>query len=306
MAFQGFGYSLELHSEAREPFRELDERLQALADTGYTHAEIWTTSSDVYVGGRVNSQQFAQLLAVLDKHRDHLNYTYHLPDHVNLFDLADRDMHERLLRSGIEVGKAMGAESMVYHSGWRLKPPAGTSVAMFDLMARERETLIPLADEVASWGSDIAIETWIDTGCYAGYSYAIWPELLATQVETIDHPAVGLCLDFGHLYIAARWYGFNFMQGVARLAPLTTHFHVADTMGIKDYENHEDPALGRGDLHLPLGWGVIPFEEVFGQFDFPRCSVFTIELRERFFPYIDSVLAESKRLAGLRGTASVT
>ena len=113
MAFRGFGYSLELHSEAREPFREFDERLQALADTGYTHAEIWTTSSDVYVGGQVNSQQFAQLLAVLDKHRDHLNYTYHLPDYVNLFDLADRDMHERLLRSGIEVGKAMGAESMV-------------------------------------------------------------------------------------------------------------------------------------------------------------------------------------------------
>ncbi len=280
--------------------------MQALADTGYTHAEIWTTSSDVYVGGRVNSQQLAQLLAVLDKHRDHLNYTYHLPDHVNLFDLADRDMHERLLRSGIEVGKAMGSESMVYHPGWRPKPPAGTSVAMFDLMARERETLIPLADEVASWGSDIAIETWIDTGCYAGYSYAIWPELLATQVETINHPAVGLCLDIGHVYIAAHWYGFDFMQGVARLAPLTTHFHIADTMGIKDYENRQDPALGRGDLHLPLGWGVIPFEEVFSQFDFPRCSVFTLELRDRFFPYIDSVLAESKRLAGLRGTASVT
>jgi len=305
MTFQGFGYTLELHSEAREPFRELDERLQALADTGYTHAEIWTTSSDVYVGGQVNSQQFAQLLAVLDKHRDHLNYTYHLPDHVNLFDLADRDMHERLLRSGIEVGKAIGAESMVYHPGWRLKQPAGTSVAMFDLMARERETLIPLGDEVASWGSDIAIETWIDTG-YAGYSYAIWPELLATQVETINHPAVGLCLDFGHLYIAARWYGFDFVQGVARLAPLTTHFHVQDTMGIKDYDNHQDPALGRGDLHLPLGWGVIPFEEVFSQIDFPKHPVFNVELRERFFPYIDSVLAESKRLAGLRGTASVT
>lgn len=302
MAFRGFGYSLGADGSAKE----LDERLQALADTGYTHAEIWTGSWDVYVGGRVNSQRLTQLLAVLDKHRDHLNYTYHLPDHVNLFDLADRDMHERLLRSGIEVGKAMGAESMVYHPGWRLRPPAGTSVAMFDLMARERETLIPLGDEVASWGSHIAIETWIDTGCYAGYSYAIWPELLATQVETINHPAVGLCLDIGHVYIAAHWYGFDFVQGVARLAPLTTHFHIADTMGIKDYENHEDPALGRGDLHLPPGWGVIPFEEVFSQFDFPRCSVFTLELRERFFPYIDSVLAESKRLAGLRSTASVT
>jgi len=306
MTFQGFGYTVEIHRETHELGKELDRRLQSLADAGYTHAEVFTDYSDLYVGGRVNSQQLARLLAVLDKHRHHLNYTYHLPGQVNLFDLADRHVHERLLRSGIEVGKAIGAESMVYHPGCRLRPSAGTSVAMFDLMARERETLIPLADKVASWGSDIAIETWIDTGCYAGYSYATWPELLATQVETINHPAVGLCLDFGHLYIAARWYGFDFMQGVARLAPLTTHFHVQDSMGIVDYDGRRDPALGRGDLHLPPGWGDIPLEKVFSQFDFPRCPVFMVELPDRFFPLIDGILADARRLARLRSAASAT
>jgi sugar phosphate isomerase/epimerase len=305
MAFRGFGYTVEVRGHAREPLRELDERLQALAEVGYTHAEIFIETWDVCIGGCVNSRQLVQLLEVLDAHRDHLSYTYHLPSQINLFDLADRDMHERLLQSGIEVGKAIGAESMVYHPGFRLRSAGGTSVAMFDLMARERETLLDLADRVANWSGHIAIETWIDTGG-VGYSYAIWPELLAMQVETINHPAVGLCLDFGHVYIAARWYGFGFLQGVARLAPLTTHLHVADSMGIMDFANRNDPALGRGDLHLPLGWGVIPFEDVFSRFDFPKCSVFTLELRDRFFPHIDSDLVESKRLVSLGGSSSTS
>ena len=163
--------------------------------------------------------------------------------------------------------------------------------------------MLSLADEVAGWGGHIAIETWIDTGS-AGYSYALWPEMLATQVETINHPAVGVCLDFMHLYISARWYGFDYMQGVARLAPLTTHFHMGDTVGIIDLKGHEDPALGQSDLALPPGWGVIPFDEVFRRFDFPKCPIFMIELRQRFIAHLDEILVESKRLAGLRNAAT--
>lgn len=298
MPFQGFGFALWDFGT----IGELEKKLQALLDEGYTHAELDPTCLDVYLGGRVNQVQLTRLVGVLDKYRDRLGYTLHLPGQINLFDLADREMHTRLLHSGLEVGKAIGAESMVYHPGWRLRTPASTSLTMFELMAHEREILLPLADEVASWSGHIAIETWIDTS-YAGYSYALWPEMLATQVETIDHPVVGVCLDFMHLYISARWYGFDYMQGVARLAPLTTHFHMGDTYGIMDFGGREDPALGQGDLALPPGWGVIPFEEVFSKFDFPKCSVFMLELQQRFIAHLDEILAESKRLANLRGTA---
>ncbi len=295
MPFQGFGFALWVFGS----LRELEEKLQLLIDAGYTHAEVEPSGLDVYLGGRVNQVQLTRLVHVLDKYRDQLGYTMHLPGQVNLFDLADQEMHERLLRSGLEVGKAIGAESMAYHPGWRPTPPAGTSLPMFELMARERDVLLPLADEVASWGGHIAIETWIDTS-NAGYSYALWPEMLATQVETSNHPAVGVCLDVMHLYSASCWYGFDFIQGVARLAPLTTHFHMGDTYGIMDLGGREDPALGQGDLALPPGWGDIPFDELFSQFDFPKCSVFMLELRQRFLANLDEILSESKRLAGLR------
>ena len=153
MPFQGFGFALWLSGS----FRALEEKLQSLIDTGYTHAEVEPSGLDVYLGGRVNSVQLSRLVDVLDKYRDQLGYTLHLPGHVNLFDLADQEMHERLLRSGLEVGKAIGAESMAYHPGWRPPPPAGTSLPMFELMAREREVLLPLADEVARWGGTLQL-----------------------------------------------------------------------------------------------------------------------------------------------------
>jgi len=56
----------------------------------------------------VNRQPLIALLAVLGKHRDHLSHTYHLPGQINLFDLADREMYERLLRGGIEGGLLAG------------------------------------------------------------------------------------------------------------------------------------------------------------------------------------------------------
>jgi sugar phosphate isomerase/epimerase len=304
MPFSKLGYALSGEGSPQA----LDDQLQSLVDNGCDYAEIDGGPWDAWIGGRVNRYQLNRLLGVLDKHRDHLSYTLHLPGQVNLFDLADRDVHERLLRSGIEVGRAIRAESMVYHPGWRTIPPAGTSVSLFDLMSQERATLRGLADEVATWGSHIAIETWIDTKSRYGYgySYGLWPELLAIQVETIDHPAVGLCLDFVHTYIAARWYGFDFMKGIARLAPLVTHLHVADTIGVKDFTNYEDPGLGRGDLALPPGWGIIPFDEVFSQISFPECRFLTLELRDRFFVHLEYVLAETRRLASLRDGPNVT
>ena len=90
------------------------------------------------------------------------------------------------------------------------------------------------------------------------------------------------------------------MQGVARLAPLTTHFHMGDTVGIIDLKGYEEPALGQSDLSLPPGWGVIPFDEIFSRFDFPKCPIFMVELRHRFIEHLDEILFESKRLAGLR------
>jgi sugar phosphate isomerase/epimerase len=148
-------------------------------------------------------------------------------------------------------------------------------------------------------GGTIAVETWTATGT-PGYSYAVWPEQLVRQVEEIAHPNVGICIDFGHVYLASHWYGFDYVEGIRTLAPHTIHFHVQDLTAI-DATGDGSPTLGRGDLHLPPGWGDIPFDAVFSSIDFPRNPIFNVEIwGTRFLPYRDEVLAEIKRLAGLR------
>jgi sugar phosphate isomerase/epimerase len=279
----------------------LDEMLRRVADAGFTHAELDAGFWDVLLGGRLNGRALGRWIAVLDRHRDRLRYTLHGANYLNLFDTTARELHERLLWATVELARAVGAEAMAYHPGVRLKPPIGAATAMLDLMQYERELLAAVGDAMSAWGGRVGVETWYMVGD-VGYSYAIWPDQLAGQVEAVSHPAVGVCLDFGHLYLAARWFGFDFLDGVARLAPVVNHFHLQDLFGTLSEAGSDE--LGYGDLHLPLGWGEIPFDELFSRIAFPRSPVFLIELSRRTNPrlldYLDEMLAEGHRLASLK------
>ena len=263
MKYKGIGYAVPLGSSPEE----LTENLETLIDCGYDYVEVSPASWRMWVGGRVDQRRLKQLVAVLDKFRDRLGYTFHLPGETNMFDIADLDYHQALLKAGLEVGKAIGATAMAYHAGYRLTLPAGTSKPMQELMARERDILLSYADEVASWGGNISIETH---GFIENASYTAFPEMHARFVESINHAGIGVCIDFGHSFLSSQWNGFDYLEGIARLAPLTTHFHVQDNMGISAYSGGKSFALGRGDLHMGPGEGAIPFDEVFSAIDFPR------------------------------------
>ncbi len=296
MPFKGIGYAVPLGSSPKE----LTENLQTLIDCGYDYVEVSPASWRMWVGGRTDQRRLKQLVAVLDKFRDRLGYTFHLPGETNMFDIADLEYHQALLKAGLEVGKAVGATAMAYHAGYRLTLPAGTSKPMQELMARERDILLSYADEVAGWGGNISIETH---GFIENASYTAFPEMHARFVEAIDHPGIGVCIDFGHSFLSSQWNGFDYLEGIARLAPLTTHFHVQDNMGISAYSGSTSFALGRGDLHMGPGEGAIPFDEVFSAIDFPRKPVFMLEaLRYDLHDGAPArMYAEATRLAGLRG-----
>ncbi len=281
---------------------ELTENLQTLIDCGYDYVEVMPAIWRMWVGGRINQKRLKQLVEVLDKFRDRLGYTFHLPGETNMFDIADLEYHQALLKAGLDVGKAIGATAMAYHAGYRLTLPAGTSKPMQELMARERDILLSHANEVASWGGNISIETH---GFIENASYTAFPEMHARFVEEINHPGIGLCIDFGHSFLSSQWNGFDYLEGIARMAPLTTHFHVQDNMGISAYSGRTSLALGRGDLHLAPGDGAVPFNEVFSTIDFPQKPVFMVEALRYGHDLRDGQAArifdESVRLAGLRG-----
>ncbi|MCC6792986.1 MAG: sugar phosphate isomerase/epimerase [Thermomicrobiales bacterium] len=294
MGFRGFGYTVE---DMGNP-DQLDRQLHVVAEAGFTYAEIDPQYWDVWHNGRVATRNLSRFAEVTERHRDRLRFSMHGPFQVNLFDLSNPELHERLLVAGIEVAAAIGAEVMVYHPGHRTRPPAGANATMFELMERERNALSTAAEIARAAGVAITVENMPGEMGHA-YSYAIWPDKLAHQVAMIGHPAVGVCIDFGHLYLASRWYGFDLLERVQELAPLTNHYHVQDLFGVGDIENNA-PELGSGDMHLPPGWGAIPFDDLFSATRFPLDPVFNVELwGTRFLPHAESVLTEIRRLAAL-------
>lgn len=301
MSFRGVGY----RGWGETP-EALDAGLRQIAEAGFGHAEVgggggWE-GTDLLIAGRVHGRQLARLTTVLDRHRDRLRYTLHGPGEADLFDASDPSLHERLLRGGLEVARAIGATVMVVHPGQRRPWPGGSPRPMEELRAREREILSALAEEAAGWGGRIALETWLPPSDNVrwGYSYAAWPEQLAAQIEAVGHPALGVCLDTGHLWASANWYGFDFLAGVARLAPLVNHVHLQDIAGGAPLVDAiGNPVLGLGDQHLPPGWGDIPFTELLAV-DFPRRPVLMVELmREQYRSLLPDVLADVRRWAGV-------
>ena len=67
------------------------------------------------------------------------------------------------------------------------------------------------------------------------------------------------------------------------MAPVSGHMHLHDSFGRpttvrKFYSDAERVAYGMGDLHLPLGWGAIPFETLLPGKPFLPGTVMIVEL----------------------------
>lgn len=73
------------------------------------------------------------------------------------------------------------------------------------------------------------------------------------------------------------------------MAHYIVHCHVHDNFGnpvsyAEKNQCHLLP-LGKGDLHLPVGWGTIPFAELFREFIADYDGLLICELRGRYFAH---------------------
>jgi sugar phosphate isomerase/epimerase len=168
----------------------------------------------------------------------------------------------------------------------------------------ERDALRALADIGARHGVRLAVETlWVfDRGQYTATAAR-----LAEEIRTIDHPFVCGTLDFSHVYLYSTFLGLDFRAQVEAFAPVTGHLHVHDSFGRPKltpmYAPSEELAFGLGDLHLPLGWGDIPWGEILPGLAFQDGTAFIVELPPHFADEAPAVAAEARRLIGLAGSA---
>ncbi|MCC6170337.1 MAG: sugar phosphate isomerase/epimerase [Caldilineaceae bacterium] len=121
---------------------------------------------------------------------------------------------------------------------------------------------------------------------------------IVRQLEVIDHPAVGMTLEIAHLHIAAHDMGFDYLNAVAEAAPWVRHLHANDNFGRLDTGFDGEPdrwPYGEADIHLPPGWGSIPYAEVFARLP-EYAGDLILEIKSGFADYLGESLATMRAL----------
>jgi sugar phosphate isomerase/epimerase len=266
----------------------LEQTLGELRDMGYALVELGVTAHPVIVDGEVRQRQLADLAFVLRS--SGLRFTIHGMNRLNLAYDPRHELCRRIMACQIEVCRAVGASRLVYHSGLQALDQARYGVRrtllsgeeLAEGAAREVAALRALAPTAAHAGVLIGVENgdshqWehnliaahgLPREALLTHHARLRIEPIVAQLEAIDHPAVGLTLDIAHLHIAAHDMAFDYLESVSAAAPWTRHLHVNDNLGRLDQgfdAESERWAFGEADIHMPPGWGSIPYQEVFAR-----------------------------------------
>lgn len=132
------------------------------------------------------------------------------------------------------------------------------------------------------------------------YNYGTKIEELVEQVKKIDRENVGITFDFGHAYLASKYYRFKFLDSIKLALPYIKHVHIHDSFGKPklSYEEQDINLIqfGIGDLHMPVGWGAIPYDKIFRILKNYQ-GVLSLELKPRFKKFFTYSLQRVKELA---------
>jgi sugar phosphate isomerase/epimerase len=280
-------------------FSNLQHFLDRLVAAGAGHCELYITELDVVSGGRLIPERLRRFREICRARP--LGYTFHLPLVSNLTEPERSSLDDSVLGALIEVAAAIDAAVLVLHPG---RMPAGLAPSNRDaLLALERQQLWNLAERAASIGACISLENPPPSrDVLAGKvdPHGLNPSDIFSQVKQTAHPNLNATLDYSHAWIAAAHCKFDFLEAVRIVAPVVGHLHIHDSHGRPPHEPptrfSDEVAYGVYDLHLPIGWGNVPFDKAISAMSIAPGTRVTIELLERFWDELEGTLAVVRSL----------
>jgi sugar phosphate isomerase/epimerase len=264
-------------------------------EIGLKVTEIPVHGVDAIKSGRLDKTQLKRIKEIL-KDFDFV-YSVHCPNPLNLMDKESPEMHTAVFRATLEFAAEIGAKVVVYHAG-RYFPeetfPINGKRTITDV---EKDRLIELeASTIRNIASEfpevmLCLENARPYLFHSPYCYAEFPNLLKEQVIRINRDNVKINLDFGHLFMASHFYDFDPVSFTKDIKDHIAHTHIHDNFGRAVYthekqQTHQIP-FGRGDSHMPVGWGGIPIKEILSTFVNDYQGMFMMELRNRYFKHIE-------------------
>ena len=239
--------------------------------------EIPIYEIDIIVGKKILSKELEKLQSITKDYD--FDYTVHGELSVNLMDEKYFDDHKEVLIKNIEVSGAIGATHLITHFGYCSITNFENKSKYEDLLKKQNQCYEELANIADKNNVTLAIECLFP---FDNLSYAPLPREIAFNLNNINHKRIKACLDISHAYINCTYRNVHFMNEIKQIAPLSEHVHMHDSFGILQemptYIQSEAVSYGLGDLHLPLGWGSIPFEKVFQEINLPKNVNLNFEL----------------------------
>ncbi|MCF6367339.1 TIM barrel protein [Rhizobium halophilum] len=278
-----------------------EEDLRALAEIGVDTVELGLTTLDVIAGGRIIKDRAERLVEMTRKFD--FRYTVHGLVSSNFMDPATCRYHIDAAKALVELCDRVDARILVQHGGC-LRGDQIFDRPEADL--REREALLELAEFAKPYGVRIALENIFTT---EPGQYRQTPAEVAETVKAVNHQNVVALIDFSHAYIESTYRGLNFREQIAAMAPVAGHLHLHDSFGrpqgfYKGFHPQENTAMGIGDLHMPLGWGDIDWDDIFKELKFLPGTVAMMEIGRRYRSEQPESLQRARRLLAVNGSNS--
>lgn len=286
---RGIGYSIRATSP---DFDDIVEKLDEAEETGVEFVELPIFAWTLMVDGKILPERLDRLVTAT---RDRpFGYTVHGPLAVNLMSpVARLARHEAVLEAAITISGALGAANLVVHSGC-VRGEDDIEVAY----SRQRDALARAGDKAAAADVVLCVENIFR---FEPMRETALPSRLAAELDAVDHPHVRATLDVSHAFLRCTDARANFMAEIAALAPFARHVHVHDSFGrpLESWalDEGERAALGEGDLHLPLGWGGIDWDEVARRCRLGAGTVVNLELHRRYWSELKGQIPVLRSLA---------
>ena len=253
--------------------KRLDEELQEIQMAGADSCELILHGLDVVIGGRIIHSRLEAALKILRKYK--LEYTLHLPYDLNLLDTDMLEQYVRVFQAGIAFAQAAGIGVIVYHPGkMRFLGPAA-----LQREAEQIRRLVKTAPDILFCMENAPLFNREES------SAAKNAEAMIAFCEMVDLPNFGLTFDVGHCFLAHQGNKHALLRDLERLLPFIGHIHLHDNCGVNlemsAYDYNHRIACGAADLHLPLGWGRIPIEDVLNRLGSYQ-GIVNLEIEHRF------------------------
>lgn len=236
----------------RSRAEDLAEAVSRVREAGIGGVEIDAGALDVLYRGRLNTTRLKEVARLVAS--SGLGVSVHQCSSLDLRTDHEVGVMRDLLFSLVELSQELEASVLVIHYE---KPSDDPGVE------EQFEQLLLAAAERAV-GLVIGVE-----------NIEVAPSgKVVDLIERLGHPAIKMTWDVGHDVLAADRFGYDLGKAAERCAPHVAHVHAQDNFGSFEPTRLDDrptyarkgkvhwSALGRGDLHLPIGWGTIPWEEL--------------------------------------------